>query len=165
MTTSRQPWPLPEETPDVDVARLRQENAELRQAIDSRAMVDQAVGVLIATYGIPAAVGFEVPREVSPHTNSKLRRVAEALIGCVLGRPSRSRWAGSWTRQCGGARDTRMRRITRARRSAAQGLLDGGMAANDLVDAEGAQHAQDGLLGAGDTQTTPELRSRACRRR
>jgi hypothetical protein len=84
MTTSREQQP--DRTPDTEVARLRQENAQLRQAIDSHAVVDQAIGVLIATYRIPAAAGFEVLREASQHTNIKLRTVAEALIGCASGR-------------------------------------------------------------------------------
>ncbi len=85
MMTSREQQP--DRTPDTEVARLRQENAQLRQAIDSHAVVGQAIGVLIATYRIPAAAGWEVLREVSQHTNIKPRTVAEALIGCALGWP------------------------------------------------------------------------------
>ncbi|WP_443066970.1 ANTAR domain-containing protein [Streptomyces sp. NBC_01261] len=42
---------------------------------------------LIATYGMAPAAGAEVLREVSQQTNIKLRTVAEALIGWMLGRP------------------------------------------------------------------------------
>ncbi|MFJ9025958.1 ANTAR domain-containing protein [Streptomyces sp. NPDC102259] len=87
MTTSRDQWSLPDGTRDAAVARLEQEIAQLRQAVGSHAVVDQALGVLIATHRIPPAVGFEVLREVSQHTNIKLHTVAEALIGWALGQP------------------------------------------------------------------------------
>ncbi|KQV99383.1 hypothetical protein ASD08_47405 [Streptomyces sp. Root369] len=69
------------------MARLEQENAQLRHAVDSHATVDQAIGVLVATRRLPPAAGFEVLREVSQHTNIKLHAVAEALIAWGLGQP------------------------------------------------------------------------------
>ncbi|MEU6543214.1 ANTAR domain-containing protein [Streptomyces sp. NPDC046859] len=68
-------------------ARLEQENAQLRHAVDSHATVDQAIGVLIAIHQLAPAVGFEVLREVSQHTNTKLHTVAETVIAWALGTP------------------------------------------------------------------------------
>ncbi|MEU4467509.1 ANTAR domain-containing protein [Streptomyces sp. NPDC024017] len=88
MTTSRVPRRMPDGTRDHAAnARLEQENAQLRQAVDSHARVDQALGILIATHRLPPAAGFEVLREVSQHTNTKLHTVAETVIGWALGEP------------------------------------------------------------------------------
>ncbi|MFF7237995.1 ANTAR domain-containing protein [Streptomyces collinus] len=83
MTTSRAPRPPADR--DAALGHLQQENAQLQQAIGSHARVDQAIGVLIAIHRIPPAVGFEVLREVSQHTNTKLHEVAETVIGWALG--------------------------------------------------------------------------------
>ncbi|MFD7438822.1 ANTAR domain-containing protein [Streptomyces sp. NPDC059861] len=85
MSTSRVQPSLPEDSQDGTTARLERENAQLRHAVGSHAMVDQAIGVLIAIHGIPPAAGFEVLREVSRHTNVKLHTVAESLIGWAVG--------------------------------------------------------------------------------
>ncbi|MGW0874171.1 ANTAR domain-containing protein [Streptomyces sp. NPDC002740] len=87
MTTSRAQRPLPNGTREAAVARLEQENAQLRHAVGSHATVDQALGVLAAIHRIPPAAGFEVLREVSQHTNIKLHAVAEMVIGWALGQP------------------------------------------------------------------------------
>ncbi|MER7483134.1 ANTAR domain-containing protein [Streptomyces sp. NPDC126510] len=88
MTTSRVPRPLPDGTrDDATNARLEQENAQLRRAVDSHATVDQAIGVLTAIHRLAPAAGFEVLREVSQHTNTKLHTVAETVIAWALGRP------------------------------------------------------------------------------
>jgi hypothetical protein len=86
MTTSRVPRPSPDGIRDgAAIARLEQENAQLRHAVDSHATVDQAIGVLTAIHRLAPAAGFEVLREVSQHTNTKLHTVAETVIGWVLG--------------------------------------------------------------------------------
>ncbi|MDQ0577987.1 ANTAR domain-containing protein [Streptomyces rishiriensis] len=88
MTTScRLPRPLPDGTRNATVARLEQEIAQMRQAVGSHAVVDQAIGVLIAVHRLAPAAGFEVLREVSQHTNIKLRAIAEMVIGWALGQP------------------------------------------------------------------------------
>jgi hypothetical protein len=100
VTTSREKRPLPDGTPDAEVARLRQENTELRQTVDSHATVAQAIGFLIATRRIRPAAGFEVLREVSQRTNVKLHRVAEAAIA---GAGPAAAGAGGPGTGCGGA--------------------------------------------------------------
>ncbi|MFJ2729305.1 ANTAR domain-containing protein [Streptomyces collinus] len=47
----------------------------------------------MAIYRIPPAAGFEVLREVSQHTNTKLHEVAEAMIGWALGQRDPGRGA------------------------------------------------------------------------
>jgi ANTAR domain len=88
MTTSRVPRSSLDGTrDDATTARLEQENAQLRHAIDSHARVDQAIGVLTAIHQLVPAAGFEVLREVSQHTNIKLHTVAESVIAWALGQP------------------------------------------------------------------------------
>ncbi|MFG3035023.1 ANTAR domain-containing protein [Streptomyces sp. NPDC048253] len=85
MTTSREQRQLRDGTRDPAVTRLEQENAQLRQAVDSHAVVDQAIGALVAVHRIAPAAGFEVLREVSQHTNIKLHTIAEMVIDWALG--------------------------------------------------------------------------------
>ncbi|USQ86234.1 ANTAR domain-containing protein [Streptomyces phaeoluteigriseus] len=87
MTTSRVPRHSPDGTRDDADARLEQENAQLRHAVNSHATVDQAIGVLTAIHQLPTAAGFDVLREVSQHTNTKLHTVAETVIAWALGQP------------------------------------------------------------------------------
>ncbi|MER5375942.1 ANTAR domain-containing protein [Streptomyces sp. NPDC002553] len=88
MTTSRVPRSSPDGTrDDATNARLEQENAQLRQAVNSHATVDQAIGVLTATHRLAPAAGFEVLREVSQRTDIKLHVVAESVIAWALGQP------------------------------------------------------------------------------
>ncbi|TQJ36942.1 MULTISPECIES: ANTAR domain-containing protein [Streptomyces] len=89
MTTSRDQRFLPDGdgTWGATVEHLQQENAQLRQAVDSHAVVDQAIGVLVVVHRIPPGAGFEVLREVSQHANIKLHTVAEMVIDWALGQP------------------------------------------------------------------------------
>ncbi|MFG2577265.1 ANTAR domain-containing protein [Streptomyces sp. NPDC048481] len=70
---------------DEELARLEEENAQLRRAVDSHAAVDQAIGVLVAVRKIPPTAGFAVLREVSQRANVKLHTVADAVIAWALG--------------------------------------------------------------------------------
>jgi hypothetical protein len=74
-----QPWP-PVGGCGAEVERLRRENAQLQEALDSHAVVDQAIGVLIGLGPMSACDGWDVLREISQHTNIKVRAVAEAVI-------------------------------------------------------------------------------------
>ncbi|MFF1443346.1 ANTAR domain-containing protein [Streptomyces sp. NPDC058295] len=91
MTTSRDQWSLPDGTRDAAVARLEQEIAQLRQAVGSHAVVDQAIGVLIAIHRIPPHTGFEVLREVSQHRSPC--RTARFRESARLARRSQQPWA------------------------------------------------------------------------
>ncbi|MFE5192019.1 ANTAR domain-containing protein, partial [Streptomyces sp. NPDC056628] len=86
MTTSREQRFLPADGRDDVVAWLERENAQLRRAVDSHAMVDQAIGVLAAVCRLEPGAGFEVLREVSQRTNITLHTVADAVLDWALER-------------------------------------------------------------------------------
>ncbi|MFF3641536.1 ANTAR domain-containing protein [Streptomyces sp. NPDC002564] len=72
------------------VADLKEEVAQLKQAMHSHATVDQAMGILVGIGQITPDEAWEVLREVSMNTNTKLRDVAETLIdwGCTRALPA-----------------------------------------------------------------------------
>ncbi|MFM9744845.1 ANTAR domain-containing protein [Streptomyces brasiliscabiei] len=70
-----------------EIIRLDEENAQLRHAVTSHAVVDQAIGVLIAVHQLPPHHGWNVLREVSQHSNIKLHTVALEIVQWPLGRP------------------------------------------------------------------------------
>ena len=75
-------WPNPE----VDVTEvLRLENEQLREALESRAVIEQAKGALVLRYGIPPERAFAVLRRWSQDRNIKLRTIADALIAVSRG--------------------------------------------------------------------------------
>ncbi|MGA4934663.1 ANTAR domain-containing protein [Streptomyces incarnatus] len=66
-----------ERAEQLDVLRL--EIAQLRQALDSRPVIDQARGVLMAAHGCTPDQAWEILREASQHSNTKLHRIAAAV--------------------------------------------------------------------------------------
>jgi GAF domain-containing protein len=52
----------------------------LERALDSRAVIDQAKGVLMARYGLTADAAFDLLSEQSQRSNRKLRELAEELV-------------------------------------------------------------------------------------
>jgi two-component system, response regulator / RNA-binding antiterminator len=58
---------------------LRAEIEQLRHAIDSRPVIDQARGILMAAHGCTPDGAWDILRETSQRTNTKLRRVAAAI--------------------------------------------------------------------------------------
>jgi GAF domain-containing protein len=52
----------------------------LERALDSRAVIDQAKGVLMARYGLTADAAFDLLSEQSQRSNRKLREIAEELV-------------------------------------------------------------------------------------
>ncbi|MFE4047956.1 ANTAR domain-containing response regulator [Streptomyces sp. YIM B13518] len=58
---------------------LQEEVEQLRRAIVSRPVIDQARGILMATYGCTSEEAWHILREASQLSNTKLRAVAEAL--------------------------------------------------------------------------------------
>jgi hypothetical protein len=65
------------------ILRLQAEIAQLRQAVHSHEVIDQALGVIVTVGGVTPDEAWDVLRETSMHTNIKLRRVAESLITWV----------------------------------------------------------------------------------
>jgi hypothetical protein len=68
------------EEPAEQVEKLQEEVAQLRQALVSHAVVDHAIGVVIALSGLRPEQGWEVLKTVSQHTNTKLRDVARHVV-------------------------------------------------------------------------------------
>ncbi|MEU1480648.1 ANTAR domain-containing protein [Streptomyces sp. NPDC005760] len=68
------------EEPAEKIEELQTEVAQLRQALVSHAVVDQAIGVVIALSGLRPEQGWEVLKTVSQRTNTKLRDVAQHVV-------------------------------------------------------------------------------------
>ncbi|MEY2242184.1 ANTAR domain-containing protein [Streptomyces sp. BF23-18] len=62
------------------VRELEGENSQLQEALRSHAVVDQAIGVVLALGGLTPHEAWHVLRAVSQRTNVKLRNVAELVI-------------------------------------------------------------------------------------
>lgn len=62
------------------IEELQEEIAQLRQALVSHAVVDQAIGVLVALSGLRPEQGWEVLKAVSQRTNTKLRDIARHVV-------------------------------------------------------------------------------------
>ncbi|MER6286974.1 ANTAR domain-containing protein [Streptomyces sviceus] len=73
---------LPNEPADESdrIFALQEEIGQLKEAVASHAVVDQAIGMVVALGRITPDEGWEVLKEVSQHTNIKLRYVAELIL-------------------------------------------------------------------------------------
>ncbi|GAB2910767.1 hypothetical protein GCM10027047_06250 [Rhodococcus aerolatus] len=69
-------------------AALQQEVAQLRQAMASRAGIEQAKGILMGQRGLDPDGAFALLVQLSQDTNRKLRDVAAAVVGSVTGEAS-----------------------------------------------------------------------------
>ncbi|MGW1606642.1 ANTAR domain-containing protein [Streptomyces eurythermus] len=65
--------------------RLLEENRHLRRAVTSHAVIDQAIGAVVALGQIAPEEAWRALRDVSQRTNVKLRTVAEHVLGYVQG--------------------------------------------------------------------------------
>ncbi|WP_151773954.1 ANTAR domain-containing protein [Streptomyces abyssomicinicus] len=75
--------PPPANVPGAETDRvfaLEVEVAQLKEAVTSHAVVDQAIGSVVALGRVTPDQGWTVLREVSQHTNVKLRQVAEMIL-------------------------------------------------------------------------------------
>lgn len=77
--TTQQPA-VPSESSADAVTRLEGENLQLKQAVRSHAVVDQAIGVILALGQLTPDQGWDALRGVSQNTNIKLRHVAELIV-------------------------------------------------------------------------------------
>ncbi|WP_405623146.1 ANTAR domain-containing protein [Streptomyces sp. NBC_00076] len=59
---------------------LQEEVDQLKEAVASHAVVDQAIGMVVALGRVAPDQGWEVLKDVSQHTNIKLRDVAELIL-------------------------------------------------------------------------------------
>ena len=65
-------------------------NHQLRSSMISRAVIDQALGVIMATERCPQDRAFAVLKTVSQNTNVKIRDLAATIVTSVSGEPPRS---------------------------------------------------------------------------
>ena len=63
-----------------DLDACQQEVDQLREALGTRPVIDQAKGMLIARHGCSAEEAFEMLSAASQRENRKLRDVAEAMV-------------------------------------------------------------------------------------
>ncbi|MGP4052465.1 ANTAR domain-containing protein [Streptomyces sp. 2A115] len=82
-----EPGPPPEGHSDTtdEVGALLEQVSQLQEGMSSHAVIDQAIGVTVALGGISAAEAWDVLREASMNTNTKLRVLAEALVAWPSG--------------------------------------------------------------------------------
>jgi GAF domain-containing protein len=71
------------------MASCADQNDQLRSSIVSRAVIDQALGVIMATERCPQDKAFAMLRTVSQNTNVKLRDLAASIVTNASGEPPR----------------------------------------------------------------------------
>ncbi|MGC9500910.1 ANTAR domain-containing protein [Streptomyces sp. WG7] len=84
------PWPTDpeaEEERPTELQQLREEVAQLREALTYRPVIDQARGMIMALGHCTPGEAWEVLVTVSQHNNVKLRAVAEQLVATTAGHP------------------------------------------------------------------------------
>ncbi|MEU8849813.1 ANTAR domain-containing protein [Streptomyces sp. NPDC048564] len=67
-------------SPAAQIRGLTSKVGQLEHAVESHAVIDQAMVVLIAVGRLSAAEAWDVLRETSTSTNIKLRHVAELVL-------------------------------------------------------------------------------------
>ncbi|WP_367048176.1 ANTAR domain-containing protein [Streptomyces sp. Je 1-332] len=70
-----------------EIKALRTEVNDLHRAMESHPCIDQARGMLMTLGPCTADEAWEILVEVSQHSNTKLRAVAEELIATTEGEP------------------------------------------------------------------------------
>lgn len=71
----------------VRLADQTQLSEDLHQALTSRAVIDRAIGILMAQQRCDASAAFDLLRRASQNRNIKLRDMAAAIITSVSGKP------------------------------------------------------------------------------
>lgn len=62
------------------IVELQEEVEQLKEAVSAHAVVDQAIGMMVALGRVTPDEGWIVLKDVSQHTNIKLRNVAELIL-------------------------------------------------------------------------------------
>ncbi|WP_369181622.1 ANTAR domain-containing protein [Streptomyces mutabilis] len=62
------------------IFQLQEQIRQLKEAVVSHAVVDQAIGMIVVLGRVTPDQGWIVLKEVSQHTNIKLRNVAEMIL-------------------------------------------------------------------------------------
>ncbi|KAA2261850.1 GAF and ANTAR domain-containing protein [Solihabitans fulvus] len=71
----------------INAARQAALTDQLRQALASRAVIDQALGMIMARDRCTAGKAFEILRTISSHRNLRLRDVAAEIVTAISGHP------------------------------------------------------------------------------
>jgi GAF domain-containing protein len=87
----------------VRLAERTEMSAQLEEALASRAVIDQALGIVMGERRCTADEAFELLRTISQNTNVKLQDVAAGMVAAVSGRsaPSAARFSRGSTRRSG----------------------------------------------------------------
>ena len=72
----------------MSLARAEYANMTLRRALETRTVIGQAQGVLMARQHIDAVEAFDILRRASQRTNRKLRDIATDIVASALGNPA-----------------------------------------------------------------------------
>jgi hypothetical protein len=87
-TAPQQPVCTPE------IAALRRENSQLREALGTRAVIEQAKGALIWRFRLSDDAAFALLRRWSQSSNVRLHTVADILVNVVCrGETTQRTWA------------------------------------------------------------------------
>ncbi|MBE8469976.1 STAS domain-containing protein [Streptomyces justiciae] len=84
LLTATGTWPLftpGEPTLNHDEQELRNEVVQLRRAMQTRPAIDQARGILMATFALSPEDAWDVLVRISQNTNTKLHVLADELVG------------------------------------------------------------------------------------
>jgi ANTAR domain len=73
---------------EAQVAALVEENAQLRFALESRILIEQAKGVLMERLDLPAAVAFELLRSAARRSRTKLHALAAEVVATRVTPPA-----------------------------------------------------------------------------
>ncbi|MEW9547849.1 GAF and ANTAR domain-containing protein [Nonomuraea sp. NPDC050783] len=71
----------------LDAARMKEVAAQLKDALNTRAVIDQALGIVMAQRRCTSHQAFEMLRHVSQDKNIKLHQVAAGIVRKVTGEP------------------------------------------------------------------------------
>ncbi|MDQ4010143.1 MAG: GAF and ANTAR domain-containing protein [Actinomycetota bacterium] len=69
------------------LADQKQLSHDLHQALTSRSVIDQAVGIIMAQQRCDSATAFDILRRASQNRNLKLRELAAEIVTTVSGKP------------------------------------------------------------------------------
>jgi GAF domain-containing protein len=70
------------------LAERTRHGQQLAEALDSRSIIDQAIGILMAQQRCSSGVAFEILRSASQGRNVKLRTIAADIVRAVGGEPA-----------------------------------------------------------------------------
>ncbi|MDT0382685.1 ANTAR domain-containing protein [Streptomyces sp. DSM 42041] len=73
-----------------EAIQQREEIAQLREALVSRPVIDQAMGVLMVLNSVSDKTAWQALVHVSQHTNIKIRSLAAQIVAAASGGPALS---------------------------------------------------------------------------